>query len=86
MRRHNPELAIEAELIEARLEKETRHYYRYLGIDFDLFEKGGLPRDSLLSQAAKEKLERGMDRVTSRLFRRGRSRHRGDPDPGVLPS
>lgn len=63
MRRDNPELAIEAELIEALLEKETRHYYRYLGIDYDLFEKGGLSRDSLLSQAAREKLERGMDRV-----------------------
>ncbi len=63
MRRDNPELVIEAELIEALLEKETRNYYRYLGIDYDLFEKGGLSRDSLLSQAAKEKLERGMDRV-----------------------
>ena len=63
MRRDHPDLALDAEAVEALLEKETQRYYLHLGIDFDLFEKGGLPRETLLAQAVAEKLQRGMDRI-----------------------
>jgi hypothetical protein len=43
--------------------KETTRYYRYLGADYNLFEKGGFSRDSNLFPTLTEKLSRVSDRI-----------------------
>jgi len=63
IRRENPELAIPFAPMEKLLLKEAARYYRYLGTSYNLFEKGGLPRDGILAQALAEKLSRGLGRT-----------------------
>ncbi len=63
LHREHPELSIAEPPVEKLLLKELRRYYRYLGASFELFDKEGVSRDSLLEQAIREKLARGMDRV-----------------------
>ncbi len=63
IRREKPDLAIPFPPIEKLLIKEARRYYRYLGADYNLFEKGGVPRDELLFPALTEKLSRVLDRI-----------------------
>jgi AAA family ATP:ADP antiporter len=63
IRRMDPDRAIETEPVQRQLMREVAHYYRYLGVEYDLFEQGGLDRDSLVGQALREKLERAMDRI-----------------------
>lgn len=63
IRRVDPDREIQPEPVQRQLLKEVARYYRYLGAGYDLFDKGGLARDSLAGQALREKLERGMDRI-----------------------
>ncbi len=63
IRRENPDIAIPFAPIEGLILKEAARYYRYLGVSYNLFEKGGLARDGLLAQALSEKLSRGLDRL-----------------------
>ncbi len=63
IRRENPGIPIAFGPIEKLLLKETARYYRYLGASYNLFEKGGLPRDGILAQALSEKLTRVLDRI-----------------------
>jgi AAA family ATP:ADP antiporter len=63
IRRESPNLPIPFAPIERLLLKEAARYYRYLGTSYNLFEKGGLPRDAILAQALSEKLSRGIDRM-----------------------
>lgn len=63
IRRDHPELTLAGEPVETLLIREATRYYRYLGISFDLFDKGELSRDSLLAQATGEKLSRILDRI-----------------------
>jgi AAA family ATP:ADP antiporter len=63
IRRESPDLAIPFAPIEKLLLKETARYYRYLGASYNLFDKGGLPRDSILAQTLTEKLSRALDRI-----------------------
>lgn len=63
IRRENPDRPISFAPIEKLLLKEAVRYYRYLGASYNLFEKGALPRDSILAQALSEKLSRALDRT-----------------------
>jgi HEAT repeat protein len=63
LRREHPEVAIEAAPVEKLLQKEAIRYYRYLSINYNLFDAGGLSRDSLVAQALSEKLARCHDRI-----------------------
>jgi len=63
IRRESPSLSIPFAPIERLLLKEATRYYRYLGTSYNLFEKGGLPRDTILGQALSEKLSRAIDRI-----------------------
>jgi AAA family ATP:ADP antiporter len=63
IRRENPDRPISFAPIEKLLLKEAVRYYRYLGASYNLFEKGALPRDSILAQALSEKLLRALDRI-----------------------
>jgi AAA family ATP:ADP antiporter len=63
IRRENPNLPIPFAPIEKLLLKEAARYYRYLGVRYNLFEKGGLPREAILAQALSEKLSRATDRI-----------------------
>jgi AAA family ATP:ADP antiporter len=63
LRREHPEIAIEAHPVEKLLQKEAIRYHRYLSVSYNLFDKGGLARDSLVAQALSEKLGRGLDRI-----------------------
>ncbi|HJS73086.1 MAG TPA: Npt1/Npt2 family nucleotide transporter, partial [Vicinamibacteria bacterium] len=63
VRRENPELPIPFDPIEKLVLKEATRYFRYLGTDYNLFEKGGLSRDSNLFPALTEKLSRTLDRI-----------------------
>jgi AAA family ATP:ADP antiporter len=63
LRRDRPDLRIEPPRVEKLCVKESTRYFRYLGLSYNLFEKGSLSRDSLLAQALAEKLGRGFDRI-----------------------
>jgi ATP:ADP antiporter, AAA family len=63
VRRENPELPIPFDPIEKLVLKEATRYFRYLGTDYNLFEQGGLSRDSNLFPALTEKLSRTLDRI-----------------------
>jgi AAA family ATP:ADP antiporter len=63
IRRENPELSVPFAPIERLLLKEAARYYRYLGASYNLFEKGGLPGETILAQALSEKLSRATDRI-----------------------
>jgi HEAT repeat protein len=63
LRLEHPEVAIDAAPVEKFLQKEAIRYYRYLSIDYNLFDQGGLSRDSLVAQALSEKLVRCQDRI-----------------------
>jgi AAA family ATP:ADP antiporter len=63
VRRENPDLAIPQEPIEKLVVKEATRYFRYLGTNYNLFEKGGVSRDSNLFPALTEKLSRTLDRI-----------------------
>jgi HEAT repeat protein len=65
LRRENPELHFDPTLAEKMAERESRRYFRYLGLHYNLFEKGGLDKENLLSRAFEEKLQR----IRDRLFR-----------------
>ncbi len=61
--RLHPELSIEREQVEKLAMQESRRYFRYLSLSYNLFVKGGLPKDSLTYKAFDEKLERILDRL-----------------------
>ncbi len=61
--RLHPELSIDREQVEKLALQESRRYFRYLSLSYNLFIKGGLPKDSLISKAFDEKLERILDRL-----------------------
>ncbi len=63
IRRERSDLPILFAPIEKLLLKEAARYYRYLGASYNLFDKGGLPRDGILAQALSEKLSRALDRM-----------------------
>ncbi len=63
IQRENADLPIPFAPIESLVLKESARYYRYLGASYNLFEKDGLPRDSILAQALSEKLSRVLDRI-----------------------
>jgi hypothetical protein len=63
IRRERPDVPIPGARVEKLLLREASHYYRYLGASYNLFDKGGLPRDGLLAQALSEKLTRAFDRI-----------------------
>jgi AAA family ATP:ADP antiporter len=63
VRRENPDLAIPSEPIEKLVLQEATRYFRYLGTNYNLFEKGGVSRDSNLFPALTEKLSRTLDRI-----------------------
>jgi AAA family ATP:ADP antiporter len=63
IRRERPDVPILGARVEKLLLREASHYYRYLGASYNLFDKGGLPRDGLLAQALSEKLTRAFDRI-----------------------
>jgi AAA family ATP:ADP antiporter len=61
--RSHPALSIEPEQVEKLAQQESRRYFRYLSLSYNLFDKGSLSRDSLTSKAFDEKLERILDRL-----------------------
>ncbi len=63
LHRGYPELPVAPEPILELADKEALRYYRYLSLHYNLFDKGDLPKDSLLAQAFHEKLERVWDRL-----------------------
>jgi AAA family ATP:ADP antiporter len=63
LRRDGAGLAIPFPPIEKLLLKEATRYYRYLGASYNLFDKGGVARDTVLAQALSEKLSRAIDRM-----------------------
>jgi ATP/ADP translocase/HEAT repeat protein len=63
LHRGNDQLSIDSQSVEALAGKEALRYFRYLGLHYNLFEKGGLAKDSLLARAFEEKIERIRDRL-----------------------
>ena len=43
--------------------RDLKRYHRYLSVSYNLFERGGLSRDSLMGQALEENRRRAMDRI-----------------------
>jgi AAA family ATP:ADP antiporter len=67
IRRERPHVAIAEDPVRKLLRVEMVRFYRYLSLGYNLFDKGDLPRTSLLGQAIEEKLGRSMDRIYSLL-------------------
>jgi AAA family ATP:ADP antiporter len=63
LRRDHPELTFRREPVEALALKQSRTYFEYLSLHYNLFGKGGLSADSLLSQALSQKMERMINRT-----------------------
>ena len=63
LHRDHPDIPIDKETIDKAIVSDLKRYYRYLGVGYDLFEKGDIQEDSLVGQAVREKRERTMDRV-----------------------
>ena len=63
IRREHPSLTFKREPIEDLLVKESRKYFNRLGLHHNLFVRAKLPKDSVLSQAVEEKIERTVDRI-----------------------
>lgn len=63
VRRDRPDAAIPAPPVETLLRREAMLYFRYLGLSYNLFDRGGLARDTLVARAISEKLARGFDRI-----------------------
>jgi AAA family ATP:ADP antiporter len=63
LRREHPELVIEPEPIQKLALRDALRFYRYLGIHYNLFEKEGLAKDSLIGRTVEEKMQRAMDRL-----------------------
>jgi len=61
--RHDPDLIIDNETVEKLALQDGLRYFRYLSLDFNLFEKGGMARESLVARAFEEKLSRIQDRL-----------------------
>jgi HEAT repeat protein len=63
LRHEHPELSMDRRPVEELAMQEAMRYFRYLGLHYNLFHRGGLTEDSLLCQALGEKLERIQDRL-----------------------
>ncbi|HEX5474052.1 MAG TPA: Npt1/Npt2 family nucleotide transporter [Vicinamibacterales bacterium] len=63
LRREHPDLRFPREPIEALAVKQSGRYFRCLSLHDNLFERGGLPADSLLARALAEKMDRAIDRA-----------------------
>ena len=62
LRRDHPDLTFRREPVEALALKQARTYFEYLSLHYNLVGKGGLSRDSLLSRALAQKMERTINR------------------------
>jgi AAA family ATP:ADP antiporter len=65
LHRDNRGLSIDDQPVQKLADREALRYFRYLGLHYNLFEMGGLAKDSLLARAFEQKLER----IRDRLFR-----------------
>ena len=63
LKRAHPELLIPPAPVEALVVKETNRYFNYLGLHYNVVVKDQVARDTLLSRALEEKLDRTVDRV-----------------------
>ena len=63
LRREHPSLTFKRDPIEDLLLKESRKYFNRLGLHHNLFVRAKMPKDSVLSQAVDEKIERTVDRI-----------------------
>src|SRR4051794_14873304 len=63
LRRGNDTLTFPAEKIGALAVSESRRFFTHLSLFHNLFDRGGLPADSMLAQALSEKMERALNRA-----------------------
>jgi ATP:ADP antiporter, AAA family len=63
LRRSDHPLSFAREPIEALAITESRNYFNYLTLSANLFERGQLPRESLLAHALEQKMDRAKDRI-----------------------
>ena len=63
IRREHPSLTFKRDPSEDLLLKESRKYFNRLGLHHYLFVRAKMPKDSVLSQAVDEKIERTVDRI-----------------------
>jgi AAA family ATP:ADP antiporter len=61
--REHPELSVASQPVDRLVLHEGLRYFRYLSLHYNLLEKGGLEKDSLVALALEEKLERTLDRI-----------------------
>jgi AAA family ATP:ADP antiporter len=62
-----PELTFDAAAIEKLALKETTRHYELLSLHYNLFEKGGVDRDTILARSLQEKGQRAISRLYSLL-------------------
>ncbi len=63
LRRGNDALTFPAPRIEALALAESRRYFTHLSLHHNLFDRGGLPDNSMVAQALKEKMDRALNRT-----------------------
>jgi ATP/ADP translocase/HEAT repeat protein/CRP-like cAMP-binding protein len=63
LRREHPEFTFAKEPIEKLALKEALRYYNYLSLHYNLFDRAGFEKDSLLARALEEKTRRTHDRI-----------------------
>jgi HEAT repeat protein len=62
-----PELTMDGEVVEKLILTESARHFEFLSLYYNLFEKGGLSKDSLLARALQEKIERAVSRIYALL-------------------
>jgi CRP-like cAMP-binding protein len=63
LRRSQDSLTFQHERIEALALAESRRYFSYLSLYYNLFDRGALPRETMLAQVLTEKMQRALDRI-----------------------
>jgi CRP-like cAMP-binding protein/HEAT repeat protein len=63
LRRERPDLTFDRAPIEGLVRNESLRYFTYLGLRYNLVERNGTARDTLLARALEEKTTRSVDRI-----------------------
>ena len=67
LHRDRPELTFSPDVVEKLVLKESTRHFELLSLYYNLFEKGGLGKDTLLARGLEEKRERAVSRIFALL-------------------
>jgi AAA family ATP:ADP antiporter len=62
-----PDLTLDSEITEKLVVRESLRHFEFLSLYYNLFDKGGLSKDTLLARALREKSERAIARIYALL-------------------